>query len=254
MCGSATEQNLNQVSSKDEILSTYSSAIEKPSYNFDGTPQDGSSRLQEIINQADKDKENSVRPRPSAPVSPEGVFCQKCKEVGHAAELCTIGSSQAFGNDALTTSREEMQRGNKLKDALFAAMLRKPEIYRNKRVLDQSDEFSTSNTDLNSEIACQNQVLVSNKLKNNMSHEGSQERKAILENSGSDSCTHTTVDNMMQDALPMTDVFSSRVGDLDAAVPYVGKPMVKDFSSHGSATSSLLSKISPIPEYEYIWQ
>ncbi|KAH7538460.1 hypothetical protein FEM48_Zijuj03G0201600 [Ziziphus jujuba var. spinosa] len=253
ICSSATEQKLNQVSSKDEILPTYSSAIDKPSNNFDGTPPDGLPRLQETINQADKARESSVRPKPSAPVSPKGIFCQRCKEIGHAAELCTTGSPQASGNDALTarsSSREEMHRGSKLKDALYAAMLRKPEIYRNKRVLDQSDEFSPSNTDLNSEIACQDQVL-----KNNILHEGSQEKKAITESSGSDSCTHSTVNNMMQDALPMTDVvFSSKVGDLDAAVPSVGKPMVKDFLGHDSATLAFLSKISPIPEYEYIWQ
>ncbi|XP_060675600.1 protein PARALOG OF AIPP2 isoform X6 [Ziziphus jujuba] len=115
ICGSATEQKLNQVSSKDEILPTYSSAIDKPSNNFDGTPPDGLPRLQETINQADKARESSVRPRPSAPVSP-------------------------------------------------------------------------------------------------------------------------------------------KVGDLDAAVPSVGKPMVKDFLGHASATLAFLSKFSPIPEYEYIWQ
>uniref|UniRef100_A0A6P6G1F4 uncharacterized protein LOC107414721 isoform X6 n=1 Tax=Ziziphus jujuba TaxID=326968 RepID=A0A6P6G1F4_ZIZJJ len=114
ICGSATEQKLNQVSSKDEILPTYSSAIDKPSNNFDGTPPDGLPRLQETINQADKARESSVRPRPSAPVSPKG--------------------------------------------------------------------------------------------------------------------------------------------DLDAAVPSVGKPMVKDFLGHASATLAFLSKFSPIPEYEYIWQ
>nr|XP_048325911.1 uncharacterized protein LOC107414804 isoform X7 [Ziziphus jujuba var. spinosa] len=114
ICSSATEQKLNQVSSKDEILPTYSSAIDKPSNNFDGTPPDGLPRLQETINQADKARESSVRPKPSAPVSPKG--------------------------------------------------------------------------------------------------------------------------------------------DLDAAVPSVGKPMVKDFLGHDSATLAFLSKISPIPEYEYIWQ
>lgn len=257
MCSSAVEQKLNQVISKDESLSSFSSVVEKLSNNADGTPQDGLPWSQETANQAEKAMESIVRPRPSVPTSPKGIFCENCKEIGHAAELCTFSSSQASGMNALTarTSREEMPRGSKLKNAIHAALRRKPEIYRNKRVIDQSDEFSTSNTDLNNEIACQDQVLISNKSRNIMSHEGTQDGKAILWSSGSNSSTHTTVNNVMQQTLPTTDaVFSSKVGDSDSAVPSVGKAMAKDFSSHASATSFLLSNISPIPEYEYIWQ
>lgn len=253
MCSSAVEQKCL----KDESLSTSSLVVEKMSNNADGTPQDGLPRSQEIANQVEKARESSARPRPSVPTSPKAIYCLKCKEIGHAAELCTFSSSQASGMDALTarSTKEETHKSSKLKDAIHAALLRKPEIYRNKKMIDQSDEFSSSNTDLNSEIACQDQLSVSNKLKNIISHEGTQDGKGNLGSSVSDSYTHTTVSNVMQHMVPTTNsVFPPKVGDSDTAVPSAGKPTVKDISSHASATSFLFSKISPIPEYEYIWQ
>lgn len=249
---SSAEQKLNKISPKDEPVSSYSLNAERPSNNVDGTVQDGLP----MTNNYEKTRESSsIRPRPTATSASKAVFCQKCKDIGHATELCTNGTPLAPGIDvsAARSSREEMHEGNKLKAAINAALLRRPEIYKKKKVLDQPDESPMSSTDLNYEIAPQDQLLASNKSKNIMSTEGSCERQAILGSSTLESYKHTTVNNLKQFTLPPTDVFSSKVGDSDSTVVSVGKPTIREFPSQASTTSILL-KTSAIPEYDYIWQ
>ncbi|PON49500.1 Zinc finger, FYVE/PHD-type [Trema orientale] len=251
VCNSATEQKPNPNISKDETLSSCSLTTDKPSNSVDGTMQDGLARSQEITHQTEKIKESSVRPRLTVLTSSRSTFCQKCKEIGHSAEFCTIGSSQASGVDSSgpRSSREETRKGSKLKDALHAALLRKPEIHRRKRV-DQFDDFSTSITDLNSEVAYQDQAVVLNKSKNTISPEGMREMPpAILGSSTTDS-VHTAVSKMMHHAVPTIDSeFSIKVEDSEAVVPSVVRS-----TAHAQATSPQLLKMPTIPEYEYIWQ
>lgn len=217
--------------------------------------QDGSIRSQEI-SQTEKTKESSVRPRLNASSSSRSTFCQKCKEIGHSAEFCAIGSSQAsvIDSSGARSSREEIHKGSKLKDAIHAALLRKPEIHRRKRV-DQFDELSTSSTDLSSEIASQEQSLILNKSKNVIAPEGTHEgQQAILGSSTSDS-VHTTVNKMMHHTMSTTDSkFSLKVEDSEAVVPCGVKSTVKDFMGHSQATLPQLLKMPAIPEYDYIWQ
>ena len=256
ICGSAAEQKLNLVSPKDEPLSTYPLNTERPSNSADVSGQDGLPRSQETANQYEKTRENStIRSRPTAISASKSVFCQKCKDSGHATEFCTIGTPQASGIDvsAVRSSREESHEGNKLKAAIQAALLRRPEINRKKKVFDQPDELSTSSTDMNNELASQDQFLVSNKPKNIMSTEGSHERQAVLGSSTSDSCKHAVVNNSKQFTLPPTDVFSSKMEDSDSAIISIGKH-ARELPSHTSTSMSSLLKTSAIPEYEYIWQ
>ncbi|XP_062147410.1 ASI1-immunoprecipitated protein 2 isoform X4 [Alnus glutinosa] len=248
---SSAEQKLNKISPKDEPPSSYSLNAERPSNTVDGTVQDGLP----MTNHYEKTRESSsIRPRPTATSASKTVFCQKCKDIGHATEFCTNGTPQAPGIDVSVarSSREEMHEGNKLKAAINAALLRRPEIYRKKRVLDQPDESSLSSTDLNYEISPQDQLLASNKSKNIMSTEGSCERQAIG-SSALDSYKHTTVNNSKQFSLQPTDVFSSKVGDSDSTVVSVGKPTIREFPSQASTTTSVLLKTSAIPEYDFIW-
>ncbi|KAK9994121.1 hypothetical protein SO802_023824 [Lithocarpus litseifolius] len=256
ICGSAAEQKLNLVSPKDEHLSTYPLNTERPPNSADVSGQDGLPRSQETANQYEKTRESStIRSRPTAISASKSVFCQKCKDSGHATEFCTIGTPQASGIDAsaVRSSREESHEGNKLKAAIHAALLRRPEINRKKKVFDQPDELSTSSTDMNYELASQDQFLVSNKPKNIMSTEGSHERQAVLVSSTSDSCKHAVVNNSKQFTLPPTDVFSSKVEDSDSAIISIGKH-ARELPSHTSTAMSSLLKTSAIPEYEYIWQ
>nr|XP_023874432.1 uncharacterized protein LOC111986766 isoform X4 [Quercus suber] len=256
ICGSAAEQKFNLVSPKDEPLSTYPLNTERPSNSADVSGQDGLPQSQETANQYEKTRESStIRSRPTAISASKSVFCQKCKDSGHATEFCTIGTPQASGIDAsaVRSSREESHEGNKLKAAIHAALLRRPEINRKKKVFDQPDELSTSSTDMNYELASQDQFLVSNKPKNIMSTEGSHERQAVLGSSTSDSCKHAVVNNSKQFTLPPTDVFSSKVDDSDSTIISIGKH-ARELPSHTSTAMSSLLKASAIPEYEYIWQ
>ncbi|XP_062119700.1 protein PARALOG OF AIPP2-like isoform X2 [Humulus lupulus] len=254
---SGAEAKSNHITLKDEALSTCSLTSDKPSNNVDGIMEDGLTRSQDVTQQTEKLKESSaVRPRMTVSTSSKSTFCQKCKEIGHSAEFCTAGSSQASGIDSsgARSSREETHKGSKLKDAIQAALLRKPEIHRRKRV-DQVDELLTPNTDLNSEIACQDQTIALNKPKNIIPPEGTHEmRQAVLGSSTSESM-HTTVSKMMSPTVPATDSkLSCKVEDSEVVVPTVVKPMAKDFINHAQATSPQLLKMPTIPEYEYIWQ
>ncbi|XP_042985034.1 uncharacterized protein LOC122313832 isoform X9 [Carya illinoinensis] len=255
MCSSAAEQKLNQVAVKDEPLSTHFLNDGRPSNYADGTVQDGLPQSQEITNQYEKTREGSIRPRPTATSASKSVFCQKCKDTGHAAEFCTISILQASSTDASAarSSKGEKHEGSKLKAAIHAALLRRPEIYRKKGVLDQPDDLSVSNTDLNYKIASQDQLLVSNKSKDIVSSEGSHERQAILGSSISDSSKQITANTLKQFASNRTDAFLSKLGGSCSTIVSVGKPIITDFSCQASITSVLL-KTSIVPEYEYIWQ
>ncbi|KAG7980620.1 hypothetical protein I3843_05G191200 [Carya illinoinensis] len=256
MCGSTAEQKLNQVSSKDEPVATNSLNAERSSNNADGTVQDGLHWSQEITNQHEKTRESSsIRSatRPTAASAAKGVSCKKCKEIGHVAEFCTVSIPQASSTDvsAARSSREEVHEGNKLKAAIHAALLRRPEFYRKKRVLDQSDDLSISNTDLNYEIASHDQMLVSNKMKDAMSTEGSSEGPAILGSSTSESSKQTTVNSLKQFGLHPIDVSSSKVEDSYSNAVSVGKPTIRQIPCQAS---TVLLKKSVIPEHESIWQ
>ncbi|KAF5442581.1 hypothetical protein F2P56_035223 [Juglans regia] len=255
MCSSAAEQKLNQVTVKDEPLSTHSLNAGRPSNYADGTVQDGLPQSQEITNQCEKTREGSTRTRPTATSASKSVFCQKCKDTGHAAEFCTMSMLQASTTDASAarSSKGEKHEGNKLKAAIHAALLRRPEIYRKKGVLDQPDDLSVSNTDLNYKIASPDQLLVSNKSKDIVSSEGSHEKLAILGSSISDSSKQVTTNTLKQSASNQTDAFFSKLGDSYSTIVSVGKPTVTDFSCQASITSVLL-KTSIVPEYESIWQ
>ncbi|PQM39488.1 hypothetical protein Pyn_25374 [Prunus yedoensis var. nudiflora] len=122
-----------------------------------------------------------------------------------------------------------MPRGSRLKDAIHAALLRKPEIYRKKRVFDPSDELSTSNVDLSHEGS-----------------EGSHDGQTVLGTSTSDSYKNTTVNNLKQHTVPPIDsVFPSKVTDSVSVVPSLGKSTVKDLHSHASVAMYVLAKTQP---------
>ncbi|KAK9914729.1 hypothetical protein M0R45_038488 [Rubus argutus] len=196
MCSSASEQKSNQVVFHDEPLSSFSWVVEKLPADVDGKLED-MPRSWEMTNQADKTRETSVRCRPTVAASPKGLSCPICKEIGHTAESCKIRISQASITDVSPPrSYREVPRGSRLKDAIHAALLRKPEIYRKKTVLDQSDELFTSNMELSSEVASQDQLFISNVLNNNMCTKGSHDGQAIIGSSTSDSCKNTVVNNI----------------------------------------------------------
>eukprot|EP00258_Populus_trichocarpa_P023393 XP_024439412.1 uncharacterized protein LOC7465630 isoform X3 [Populus trichocarpa] len=241
---SSVEQKSNQISPKDEPSSSSWNA-ERQLNNANENLQDGLPQSRESSNQGEKVRESSVSHlRPAGTTGLKIVTCQKCKEVGHATENCTVVSPMASGTDLpiSRTAREGMSKGSKLKAAIEVAMLKRPGIYRKKKESDQSDGVSLLNVDASSEI--QDQFSVLNKM-----NEGTLERQANHGASSSEFSKSTNINNVKQLNEHSTDtVYPSKVGQLDFIAPYLGKP------AHTSVEKSVLMKMSAIPEHEYIWQ
>lgn len=248
----------NYVFANNVIFFFYLNFTERMSTSIDEAPQDVLPRSRETANQVEKSRDSSSdRVKAVVPTASKSPFCQKCKEFGHSLECCTSGTLQESGAEisvtASSSSKEEMHKGNKLKAAIQAALLRRPEIYRKKEVPNQTDEVSTSGTEVNCEATSQDQVVVSSTLKNSTSAEGTHEQQEILENSTSDPPKCSSASDLKQLNSYPTD-FCSQPGKSDSFVLTAGKPLVRDLSNKAVAISSVLSKMLAFPEYEYIWQ
>ncbi|CAL0311365.1 unnamed protein product [Lupinus luteus] len=183
-------------------------------------------------------------------------FCQKCKEFDHSPEYCTASSTNGSGAEvsdtALCSSKEEMHKGSKLKAAIQAALLRRPQIYKKKDISGQTGELSTSGIDPNGETSSQDKVLVSGTLNNSISSDETHEQQEIPENSTSASSKCLPANDLKQLNLCRTG-FSPQPGSDSVGLAAV-KPLLRDMSDNALAISSVLSRMSAIPEYEYIWQ
>ncbi|XP_004511407.1 protein PARALOG OF AIPP2-like isoform X2 [Cicer arietinum] len=252
---SASSKSLNNISRKS--LEPQGSS-ERTSASNDEAIQDALPRSRETANQVEKSRESfSDRVRPVVPITLKSPFCQKCEEFGHSLECCTASTVQDSGAEISVTassiSKEEMHKGNRLKAAIQAALRKRPEIYRKKEVSSQTDEISTSGTELNCEVTSRDQVLASNTLKNSISTEETHEQQEVLENSTSDSSKCSSASDLKQLNSCPTDL-CSQPGKSDLAGFNAQRPLVRDLSKKAVAISSALSKMLAFPEYEYIWQ
>ncbi|CAK9166009.1 unnamed protein product [Ilex paraguariensis] len=145
-----------------------------------------------------------------------------------------------------------MNKGNKLKAAIEAAMLKKPGLYRKKRVPDQPEELSVLS--MNGEIASQGPLSGSNSIRNMISDEDMHEGQAVKRDSTTDSCMPKTVNNMEQFSVLPAEVVTSRTEDVCPIVRFDGKSSSRDLHCYTLASISPLLKLSAIPEHEFIWQ
>ncbi|CAJ1934107.1 unnamed protein product [Sphenostylis stenocarpa] len=231
---------------------------DRTSTSVDETQEDRLPRSQETVNQVDRTKDSSSdHMRPGVTNASKSSFCRRCKDFGHATECCSIGGTQEFGAEASVTptssSNEVMHKGNRLKAAIQAALLRRPEIHKKKEAPDQTNEFPTSSTGFKHEVTSQNQVLVSNTLQNSISAEETNVKQEIIECSSFESSKCPPADDPKQLKFCRTDL-CSKLRKSDFVGLTSGKPVVRDLTNNAMAISSVLSKMSFIPEYEYIWQ
>lgn len=252
---SASSKSTNNISRKS--LEPQGSS-ERTIASNDEALQDVLPRSRETANQVEKSRESlSDRLRPVVPTASKSSYCQKCEEFGHSLEGCTAGNLQESGAEISVTassiSKEEMHKGNKLKAAIQAALLKRPEIYRKKEVSSQTDEIPTSGTELNCEATSRDQVLVSNTLKNSISTEETREQQEVVENSTSESSKCSSASDLKQLNSCPTDL-CSQLGKSDLVGLNAQKPLVRDLSRKAVAISSVVSKMLAFPEYEYIWQ
>lgn len=211
---------------------------------------DGFPQSRESTNLAEKVEESSIsRPRQGIIAGVKSVPCQKCKDTGHSALFCVVDDHKPLAQDVVTSrsSKEEMDKGNKLKAAIEAAMPKKLEIYRKNRVPDQSDEVSASS--INCEVSLQDssnsRKLVAGKEVN--------EGLTSAWNSNAESTEKMTDTNAKQIKLNAEGV-TSGTGNDRPILPVDGKPFMKDLPSHASVATSAILMMSAIPEHEYIWQ
>ncbi|XP_027911013.1 uncharacterized protein LOC114169861 isoform X3 [Vigna unguiculata] len=231
---------------------------DRTSTSVDETQQDRMPRSQETVNQVVRTKDSSSdHVRSGVTNASKSSFCRKCKDFGHATECCSISGTLEFGPEAsvITTSssKKDMHKGNRLKDAIQAALLRRPEIHKKKEGPDETNEFPTSSIGFKREVNSENQVLVSNTMKNSISAEETNVKQEILESSSFETSKGPSANDPKQLKFCQTDL-CSQLRKSEFAGLTSGKPVVRDLPNNGMAISSVLSKMSVIPEYEYIWQ
>ncbi|KAE8664120.1 RING/FYVE/PHD zinc finger superfamily protein, putative isoform 2 [Hibiscus syriacus] len=206
----SSEQKLNHVSLKEETSSSSSQVFERQPSNVNGIVSDGLTQTIDSTNQSEKSRESAVSQ------SSKRVPCLKCKEMGDAAECCSICLASGADQSASRTSIEETNKGNKLKAAIEAAMRLKPVI------------CERTSQDLSS---------VCSKAK--ISVEDTYEPQAHL-------CNQASTGNMK--------LLNSHSTDAVYVVSSVGNLSIRDFRAPPLATISAVSMMSAIPEHEYIWQ
>ncbi|KAL2329271.1 hypothetical protein Fmac_022698 [Flemingia macrophylla] len=244
---SVSKSNTSHKSPEPQVSS------DKTSTSVNETQQDRLPRSHETSNQVDKTKDSSSdHVRSGVTNASKSSFCRKCKYFGHATECCT---AQEFGAEesvtATDSSKEEMHKGNKLKAAIEAALLRRPEMHKKKEAPDQTNEFPASSTGLKCDVTCQHQVLISNSLINSISAEETNVKHEIIENSTFETPKCPSANDLKQ--LCQTQ-FCSQLRKSDSVDPTSAKPVVRDLPINDLEISSVLSKMSVFPEYEYIWQ
>ncbi|OMP03376.1 Zinc finger, PHD-type, partial [Corchorus capsularis] len=178
----SSEQKLNQVNPKEEPSSSSSWAAERQHNNVNGVMLDGQSRSLDSTNQGEKSRESSVGRSKS-------LMCLKCKEMGHTAESCPVSLASGADISAPRTSREDINKDDKLKAAIEAAIRMRPGIC--ERTQDPSS--------------------VSNKAKNMITVEGTHEGQTNIHN-------QMSIGNMKQLNSHSTDAVAvvSSVGNLSA--------------------------------------
>ncbi|XP_047155975.1 uncharacterized protein LOC124827039 isoform X2 [Vigna umbellata] len=230
---------------------------DRTSTSVDETQQDRMPRLHETVYQVDRTKDSSNdHVRSGVTNASKSSFCRKCKDFGHATECCSSSCKQEFGPEAsviTSSSKKDIHKGNRLKAAIQAALRRRPEIHKKKEGPDETNEFPISSNGFKPEVNSQSQVLVSNTMKNSISSEETHVKQEILESSSFETSKYPSANDPKQLKFCQTDP-CSQLRKSDFAGLTSGKPVVRDLPNNGMAISSVLSKMSVIPEYEYIWQ
>ncbi|XP_057462366.1 uncharacterized protein LOC130752582 isoform X3 [Actinidia eriantha] len=251
---SFAEQKPNQTSLMYDQSSEFTA--ERPFCNADEGLPVVVPQPQESTNLGEKIRDSSIyHSRPSSTAGGSAP-CKKCKEIGHSAQLCPVENPRSLLGDASAakSSREVMDKDNKLKAAIEAAMLKKPVIYRKNKMPYQSDELSMSNTSLSCETRSLDQLSTPISTRNNFSAEVVHEGHAVLRNSIDEFCKQATVNNTKHLSVLPSEAAMWKTGDNSLIDPSDGKPFINDLPSHASSAVPVLLKMSIIPEHEYIWQ
>ncbi|GMI79585.1 hypothetical protein like AT5G16680 [Hibiscus trionum] len=218
---SAVSSTNGRVSSEQKLnhVSLKEETSSSSSQAFERQPSNINVVMSDGLSQSIDSTNQSEKSRESAVSrSSKRVPCLKCKEMGHVAEYCSVCLASGADQSAPRTSKMDTNKGNKLKAAIEAAIRLKPGIC---------------------ERTSQDPSSVCNKAKNVISVEDTDERQANL-------CNQASTGNMK--------LLNSHATDAVSVVSSAGNLSMRYIHAPPSATVSAVSKMSAIPEHEYIWQ
>ncbi|XP_010525303.1 PREDICTED: uncharacterized protein LOC104803125 [Tarenaya hassleriana] len=246
--GNSSEQISSQTNRKDEpqSISGLAEGLSRLTSHANVSTQDVVPRSRESGEMGEKSKDVLInRPRSSLLSGPKDLASQKESQ---AAE--PIDTSCASDTDLCTTRsyREDINKGNRLRAAVDAALRKKPSFGKN-RGSEQPDGSSVSNMEPSCDKTSHSQLPLKT-TKNSTSFEGPQGGQPNLR-TASDPYKQTITTNGKQFAFSAADtVYSPRSEDLEVNYPSI-KPIPRDWPF---VPSNDMSKTSAIPEHEYIWQ
>lgn len=162
-----------------------------------------------------------------------GLSCQNNKQTGNSSQG-SLGNNVA----AMKSSKDVKKGDNKLKDAIEAALLKKPGICRKTKVSDQPDELSVPT--MNSEAAVVDRVPHSRNAGSLTSADVSLTdlHGKISRSSNFNHSKHSNGNSYNQSLVP----------------PVEGNHLTAGLSSHDDVALPSLSMSTPIPDNECIWQ
>ncbi|KAL3756031.1 hypothetical protein ACJRO7_002980 [Eucalyptus globulus] len=242
----SAEYKSNQLDQKEEPLTSSSRTVEKHCIEGNGLRHDGLSRSKGLANHTDKARDCSVsRSKPAVISGSRSIFCQKCKEVGHDAESCSVSSLQVGTDVSMTRSmKEETYNSSKTKTPITSSMLKKPG--RRNKGPEKSEDLSVSSPTHMDPLSFPD---VSRKV---MSADGPYEGQAVRQSCTSDSRLQMIGNNATQLTGPQKGATSLKGANIDFTRHPEGSS-----SSHLPCVSvlpSAICRISAIPEHECIWR
>ncbi|KAK1441528.1 hypothetical protein QVD17_07499 [Tagetes erecta] len=161
-----------------------------------------------------------------------GVSCQNDKQTGHSAQG-SVGNNVA----AMKNSKDVKKGGNKLKDAIEAALLKKPGIYRKNKVSDQPDESSVAT--MNPETAVVDRAHSRNAGSLTSSDASLTDWHGKISRSSNFNHSKQSNGNSYKQSL---------------ILPVEGNHLTAGQSSHDDVALPSVSRNTPIPDNEFIWQ
>ncbi|CAH8362217.1 unnamed protein product [Eruca vesicaria subsp. sativa] len=230
--GNSREQSASQADCKDELTSTSCAGEGVPS-NGNVASQDGLLRSREFREVGKKNKEALGKRQRSSLLS-GGKGLPSSQKGGQTAE--SSDTSGVSDSDPSTTKivREDINKGNRLRAAVDAALRKKPSFSKN-RVLEQCDAALASNVHSNSDKTLRDQLP---------------SKMPTTSWPAPDPYKQTFVTNGKQLVPSGADALPPRSVELEVSTSSV-KPVMRDWPL---VSPLALLRNSAIPDHESIWQ
>nr|DAD18118.1 TPA_asm: hypothetical protein HUJ06_019581 [Nelumbo nucifera] len=175
----------------------------------------------------------------------------------------TSNCSRNLNSGEVTNDGQEIVRSSAAdisKTAVKAVTLKSPGMSRRNRLSEQLDELSMSSADLSCEVSKDQLPTTLNCSRNlNSGEVTNDDGQEIVRSSAADISKTTTVNNLKQDILKSTEATCSPRGASDVTISPISLDENKPSSSitdlpRVESSVAIPSRISAIPEHDYIWQ